>query len=414
MSFRLRLLSFVFVAFYLIFIIFSIEHVCSIFSGVEGYQCANNSYAAYAFGAFLLLLLGFSIPILGRSYSACLLWLMYYFHVAPSILIFSRLSAASFEEFIIFSLMVFLSYLILVYVARLKIPKIGLVYFKSGLNHWLLFFVACFFVFVVINGLGFNFNPPSIDDVYDLRAEYKEKVTPLVGYIAVLIGYFLSPVFIVLSVILFGSGHNKRAVLFLCSAVFLSYLIYSSAGFKSVAFMPVVTLLACLLFRRVENIGFSLNCLFLLLLVMAWVGYVFFDFSILLEHWVRRALIVPGMTVAYFYDYSVVYGFSADVAAPNVISKMYFGTDGSANAGFIGDGIARFGISLFWINILLLLIFVKLPELLLGSLEGPYVPALFISTAYALSNSSITTVFLTYGFLPLLIFLYFYKRILVK
>lgn len=414
MTFRLRLISITFIALYLIFIMVALEHVCAIFSHVEGYQCSEVNYTAYFFGVLFLLLLGLSIPILGQSYSSCLLWLMYYFHVIPSVLVFSRLSVADIDDTIIFLLLVFLSYLLLVCVTKIKIPNVGLVYFNHRVSHWLLSACFLFFVVVVINALGFNFNPPSIDDVYDLRADYKSKVTPLVGYLAILTGYFLSPVFVVLSVVLFNSGSRSRAFIYLFASAFLSYLIYSSAGFKSVAFMPVVTLLACLLFRVTKNIGFLLNALFLVLIIAAWMFYLLFDFPILLEHWVRRALIVPGMTVAYFYDYAMSYGFGSDIVAPKAVSITYFGTDGSANAGFIGDGIARFGRDMFWVNVLLLLIFVKLPEFLLGRLDGPYVPALFISTAYALSNSSITTAFFTYGFMPLIVFVYFYKRLLVK
>ncbi|MCG6542265.1 hypothetical protein MCB86_19515 [Pseudomonas sp. KSR10] len=414
MTLRLSILSAATVFVYLLLINVSLDRICSVFSEVQGYQCNDPNFSITILGCILLMLLALCIPILGRSYSACLLWLMYYFHVVPSILVFSRLNGAAFEDFAIFSSLVFITYFFLVYASRIKVPVVELLYLKPGLNHLLLSACVIFFVFFVVSNLGFNLNPPSIDDVYDVRAEYKSRVTPLVGYLAVLTGYFLSPVFVVLSVVYWDSRLKYKALFFICVASFLSYLIYSSAGFKSVAFMPVVTLLSCLLFRKSENLGLLLNFLFLALLIFAWFLFIAFDLSIVLDHWVRRALVVPGMTVAYFYDYSIGFGFDANGSIPNLISKTYFGTDGSANAGFIGDGIARYGVDLFWINILLLFLFVRLPELLLGKLDGPYIPALFISTAYALSNSSITTVILTYGFLPLIIFVYFYKRVLVK
>lgn len=414
MILRLRFLSAAMVFLYLVLLNYSIDHVCFVFSDVQGYQCGAQELSSAALAWVLLMIIGLSIPITGQSYSSCLLWLLYYFHVVPTMFVFIRLSGVDSGDFKTFALLVFVSFLTLIYASRIKFPAVQLIYFKSGVSHWLLATCVVLFVFFVVSNLGFSFSPPSIDDVYSVRAEYKDRVTPLVGYLAVLTGYFLSPAFVVLASVYWGEAAKTKSLLLICIASFLSYMIYSSAGFKSVAFMPVVTLLSCLLFRRFNNVGLLLNVLFLLLLVVAWGLFVVFDLGILLEHWVRRALVVPGMTVAYFYDYSLSHGAGSYVSLPNIISKTYFGTDGSANAGFIGDGIARYGINLFWVNILSLFIFVRIPEIFLGRLEGPYVSALFISTAYALSNSSITTVIFTYGFLPLIIFVYFYKRALVK
>jgi len=410
MKVKYRVISQILVFIYILVIVLSFERICSIFSTVQGYQCESSSIFLYIFNGLLLVALSSILPVTDKRVSSVFAWLLFYFHVTPSVLFFSSITGANFFESMVFIVPVLISCTFLFMVSRAKLLTILFVRIPGRVLDLSIIFIFLAFSVLIVQNLGLKLDAPSITDVYGVRADYKKSVSNLVSYIVVLSGFFLSPVLIVLGIYKFGQNQRCLAALFFFMSFSLSYLIFSSAGFKSIAFMPLVTFFGCLFFLKVRYFGLALNFAFLGLLVFSWTLIFLFDFGIVLDHWVRRSLVVPGMNVAYFYEYIDFNGVSRDIHYPSVISKTYYGTDGSANSGFIGDGVSRFGTGFFWINILLVLFYVKIPDVFSRRYASPYIAALFISSAYALSNSSITTVLITYGFIPLVIFCLLFQR----
>ena len=122
-----------------------------------------------------------------------------------------------------------------------------------------------------------------------------------------------------------------------------------------------------------------------------------FGWEIVLYHWIRRVFISPGMNTTYFF----VYLYYFDVFKgypPEIVSKYYYGTDGSANAGLFGDAIGRFGVLGLFLNSFLLLMSLKFLDSLSRSGDPIVSGSLSFLAGYAISNSSLSTVLFSYGF----------------
>ncbi|WP_312105698.1 MULTISPECIES: hypothetical protein [Gammaproteobacteria] len=399
---------------YLVCLISLYGVVCNKFQDVVGYQCGQPSYASYMFGGSLLLLCSLFIGLTDDKVSSGILWILFYFHVVPSVLFLNTTIHIDFIEYMGFSLFVVISYSVVAVAAGYSFTFAPLVKYGEDFGGFLLVFLFIAFVFVLVKDFGIELNPPSIFDVYEVRDRYLGSVSFLGGYVAVLSGYLLAPLLSVIGVLLFARDKRRKCGVFLVvSAFFISYLVFSSSGLKSVAFMPVMVILFLCFLRYMKRygVGFCLNLFFFVVVMAAWVLYVL-GFEDALIHWARRALVVPGMNVAYFYEFSLMKGFEDYLTAPNAISMYYYGTDGSANAGFIGDSIYRFGLAFSGIGFLVILLFCGVADFFSGVRAKNIMP-LFLPSAYALANSSLSTVLFTYGFVPMVLLVYLNRRFLV-
>jgi len=366
------------------------------------------------FGGSLLLLCSLFIGLTDDKVSSGILWILFYFHVVPSVLFLNTTIHIDFIEYMGFSLFVVISYSVVAVAAGYSFTFAPLVKYGEDFGGFLLVFLFIAFVFVLVKDFGIELNPPSIFDVYEVRDRYLGSVSFLGGYVAVLSGYLLAPLLSVIGVLLFARDKRRKCGVFLIvSAFFISYLVFSSSGLKSVAFMPVMVILFLCFLRYMKRygVGFCLNLFFFVVVMAAWVLYVL-GFEDALIHWARRALVVPGMNVAYFYEFSLMKGFEDYLTAPNAISMYYYGTDGSANAGFIGDSIYRFGLAFSGIGFLVILLFCGVADFFSGVRAKNIMP-LFLPSAYALANSSLSTVLFTYGFVPMVLLVYLNRRFLV-
>jgi hypothetical protein len=257
----------------------------------------------------------------------------------------------------------------------------------------------------MINIFGFNFDLPSILHVYGVRSEYKEQVTFLSGYVAIIGGFAISPLLILFALRFFRYNPLTSTIMLFLST-FLSLIIYANSGFKSVAFAGIAAGFGYMIFKRVNRVGFFLAVFIplgiLINVFLAWA----FGLEIFLYHWIRRVFLVPGMITSYYYEFIIPSGIYHLNNAPSVISHTYFGTDGSANAGIIGDGIAKFRYLGLLLNMMLFVIILKISDSV--SKHGNYAMsgAAFLIQAYAISNSSLTTVMVTYGYFLVIICLY--------
>ena len=131
-------------------------------------------------------------------------------------------------------------------------------------------------------------------------------------------------------------------------------------------------------------------------LAMVVIG-IFDDTNPVFAHWYRRAFVVPGIHTNLFYNYignSISEGYPN---MPSVVSHLYYGTDGSANSGLYGDGLARAGFIGAAFTVLIFGVLLKTMDAVTTNIPSSLSTAFFLPTAYALSNSSTTSVILTYG-----------------
>ncbi|WP_250150965.1 hypothetical protein [Photorhabdus akhurstii] len=160
--------------------------------------------------------------------------------------------------------------------------------------------------------------------------------------------------------------------------------------------------------KGTRSISNSVINIILYLFLTAGILYFVFDFYDPLIHWLRRVFFTPTLNTYYFYDYIYNTNSEFTTEAPQIVSQIYYGTSGSANTGFIGDGIARYGtlgliINFFIFNMLLF-------AMNLSSKKVPFEfsTTLYLPFVYTISNSAITALLLTYGLLALSILLFLF------
>ncbi|WBT38289.1 hypothetical protein [Hyphomicrobium sp. DMF-1] len=379
---------------------------CDAFAYVPGYdRCRIPSVSSALPSLVIAVLPAFLLPVRPTAGTG-IIWIVYFMHVFGAVAVAPFLSDLT-QDTLFFSLFISLSFIVVSLASNLTtIPFISFRINSTILNASALIVIIAALSFILTR-FSVSFNLPSIYDVYDVRADFVDKISDgggVDGYVMLISAYSLVPIGAILSFITYKRSSVLSASFFLMSAL-VTLVIYSVAAFKSSVFIFLLVSMIYIYvgdkepFRRLLLI-FSVVLAFALILDLSGVH------SDSLIHWFRRVFIVPGLNVQFYLD---EFGFFNDVAvpdAPSIISRVYFETDGSANAGLYGNGLARGG----WHGILFVLFIFYLIASLANTIGGR-VPlrisiSLLFPSAYALSNSSITTVILSYGLMVNFIFLY--------
>ncbi|WP_374498583.1 hypothetical protein [Zoogloea sp.] len=374
--------------------------VCDMFSEVVGYQCRDQGTEEWLLFGLISVLPVFFMPLIGKSPSAVVLWVVYLSHLIPSVIVMRAISEVPFEVALMWTVAIVVLFVLIVFLSKNRLDirlKLSIRY-ETASNF--LIFIGAVFVILMVNTYGFSIEPPSIDDVYGVRSEYKDALaasgSAFMGYVPILGGFSVAPLLLLLAVRFYRS-HSLRSWLMVFLSLFLSFVIYSSAGFKSVAFSSLVVFLAYFVLRRVKNYGYFLSMAIPFFVFFNFICAYLFGWEIVLYHWIRRVFISPGMNTTYFFDY--LYYFDVFKGyPPEIVSKYYYGTDGSANAGLFGDAIGRFGVLGLFLNSFLLLMSLKFLDSLSRSGDPIVSGSLSFLAGYAISNSSLSTVLFSYGF----------------
>lgn len=402
------------ILFYLIFLLFIFDLMSVTFKDVEGYGNFKVDSLYFLLSGIMLILASFLLPTCINAISNSILWLVYFYHVIPSVFFFHAVTQTSLLHSVFFTAIILVAYVFFANVIlRLNCGHLKL-FLLDVRTSFLIFgiFVVISFL-ILLNDFGFSLKPPSIYDVYGLRAEYKDNVSLIGGYAAIFNGYVFSPILMFFGFVFFKKNKFIYALLCVFISLVLSYHVYASAGFKSVAFMSFTVLIYTAIFFIFNKVDFGTihSMVFFVVVGVASIFYII-GFEDIALHWVRRSLIMPGINSAYYYLYQISYGFDNLIPAPLIISNFYYGTTGSANTGLIGDGIYRYGIHFFWINIFYFVLSLKLIDIIIGYRSRMF-SSLFVPAAYAFANSSITTVFVTYGFFLVLFFIFIFNRVVI-
>lgn len=417
---RLILLPFIIIILYIVYIVYMYKLVGDTFNGVEGYNYSTNiDY----YSMILIGILAFfpSIFIFSKfnqnKPSGIIIVLIYLIHIIPSI-IFYGFFKVDIDSFIDISWPFFISSSFSIFVLMyfmldkfyIKIPKFKGVTFSEKTYNIFIAFLSILTITYIWYKFG-SLKYISIFHVYETRKLYKETVDLLSGYIIINSGYILSP-FLVLYA--FTQRFLTR-IFFLISGVFLSMLIFSNTGFKSVALMWIYVFLIFIYLKKIKIRYLPIQFLLFFIILIISINIIgqILNLDFIYLHWIRRLLLSAGMNTTYFYDYIITHNLSYLKNAPFVVSLNYFGTEGSANTGFIGDGMSRYFYVGIWFNYLILFFALKLLDSLYVSLKQINSKIVLLSLtfpiSYAVSYSRTTSIFITYG-LILLLFLFYWRK----
>ena len=388
-------------------VLMGFAEICEVFSRIPGYSCRDISAMEAFFFSFIAVLPAFLLPI-NNNAGTGIIWIVYLFHVNSGMIALPYFIDVGLRD-LYFALFITISYALLsVLSSRIRVtPPIIKV---SQISILLL-------LIVVIGGgllmlwsfFSIRLEIPSIYDVYGVRADYKETLlrsgNPIAGYLPMLSGFLFAPISIYLT---FHFVETKRFILgfvFGFMAVAHSFSVYSVTGFKSVAFLFIATLGFLVLLRKAPRPVYRMCFLVLaVFIVSAFIATIGLSETVF-HHWVRRVLLVPGMNLAYYYDIIGFWNLNGMDNAPSRISHIIYRTDGSANSGLIGNGLARGGILGLLINYGFFYGFIVLINSVTRDIPKYVSVSLAFPASYAFSNSSVTTVYLSYGGFFMAIFL---------
>ncbi|QIL42838.1 hypothetical protein G7045_00410 [Acidovorax sp. HDW3] len=392
--------------------------ICDFFSMVEGYQCPNKNQAISDTAITLVycLIPGFFIRYKIFRPSDLLILLVYLMHYLGIIITYPNLNIAQFDWW---RPIVCLSFTLVIIVNNIKFSYLNIRFkpvkkLSIGLSFFILFIFYFGCVLLIFRENGLNLSPPNITDVYGVREAFVNNSSLLGGYVSVISGYVLSPFMMVLALLFWNRDKVGKAAMVFIASIFLSFVIYSATGFKSVAFSSFTVILFYIFLKTKDFYAIKILSLLAITIYTFYLALPFSLINIVALHWIRRVFIVPGMNVNYFFDYFVNNNSEGWSNAPFIVSEIYYGTSGSANAGLIGDGLARAGWLGLVFNMFLFFLTLKFVDIFKTE-KNKYLYGAMISTVgYALSNSSITTIFLTYGLFFIIILFIVFDRFLEK
>ena len=269
--------------------------------------------------------------------------------------------------------------------------------------------VAAALYAIVISSFGLPTSLPSLSEIYDVRAEFRDLARDggrLSAYAVPWVANVINP-------LLIAWGATRRRTTVLGLGVAGQLLIFGITGLKSVLLSAVLIVLVIVILRdggRRFGAWVLLGALGVLVLGMleSQLG----DGRLLSGVLVRRTFVVPGQLTGLYVDYYAVHDkawlshsvlggivpHASGLAPPKVVGGQYF-VDVNANANVWADGYANFGELGMVLATGLLAVVLRLYDHAAVGLSPRLATALFAVPAVTLTNSALLTSLLTHGVL---------------
>lgn len=380
---------------------FLYHDVSTIFSEVQGFTYTASQLGLIVFSCALAILPVTYLPIRSSRVSSSILWVLYYSFYVPAIALPQHIVHLDVFDIVMWMMLIAVGFLITAVghylpVRRLRRPDLG------SRGYFIFLMSACFlFIFVTFINFGMDLKFSGLDDVYGQRAVYKDELaasgSSIAGYVVILSGYWLAPVML-LSGLYFNKMKLRYGWWLIGFGIFLSAYIYSVAAFKSIALSFVLVLAYAQLMKMRGGIGAKVSFAIISTVFLSWTLSAVPGLDFISHHLVRRVFLVPGMNASYFFEYFTRWPGYAQQAPPQAVSLYYYGTNGSANAGFLASGYASLGVA----GVILAAIFAAallwITNIVTRGLPYVLVAAGFFMQSYALSNSALGTTMISYGF----------------
>lgn len=266
------------------------------------------------------------------------------------------------ENYIYFLIVFLICFIYLLLNKRTKPTIIGSLIKPVSLKYYipLIYVFYGFAIIILVTTFGFKFTIPSLDDVYDVRAQYKEisKGSLLSRYLVGWMGYIVN-IFVFLIAL-----KKKNRSLLLFTIVFQFY-IFSIMALKSHLATMLLVFIIYIFFTRNKTISFDKFFISLITFVISLPIIDFFLDGILLQTLItRRIFIVPSQLTYYHFEYFVerpktfwaqsfmgrIVDYPYKMKPPNIIGLEYFNRpDMTAVVNFFMEGftaMSYFGIFL--------------------------------------------------------------------
>jgi len=420
----LRLKFYFYTILWEVFLLWLARKVFDTFYNIKGYDInyQETDPIIIFFSLFLASMPSFFIPLNNKKPSTVFFVIFYYFHVIPSTLLFPIILNNYNENviliFVIFFNIIYISYLVLYQLLLRNIKIINMKILNNKFRYWFLFFVNLFIaleLIMLIKVFGFSLSLPSIFKVYTQRGIFKEELNDLpriISYIIINSCYVTSPFLTIKGI---TSKNIIYKFFFISAGLFLIFYIFSLTGYKNSLFGILFSIVSYFMLKNSKIVTLTLSKFIVFLALASGTINLFIHnqlFETELIHWFRRISLTQGMNVAYHIDwvlkneklltYDAVYKNSAQI-----ISKVYYGEVGNAPAGILGSMLEFYGIIGIFLTFILLTIILVFLDNLARYFKEEVIISLSIPICYAITGTSITSIFFTYGFVLLILLFYF-------
>lgn len=311
------------------------------------------------------------------------------------------------------------SFLLLTLVARVslvRLPVAGLdprMYLELLLMSSTVTSIGLLLYFGVPTALPNPLNP------YGVRLAYRAAVDSLpamLRYMVLWQANVVNPLLLVLSL-------ERRRPVWAVVSIVGQLVVYGHSGFKTVLFAPLVAVVVWWMLGRGLRARSASATLVGGSLAASILAFGVFRDLLVPTFLFRRLTAVPGLLLGYYYEYfsthptlglsqSILKGLTHSpyaTPAPFVIGAQYFSNpDVSANAGFLADGFANFGVPGMFFAAALVGLAVQLLRNVGRGVPERVSVAVALMPGFALVNSAALTVLLTHGLGLAIVVLYLY------
>ena len=282
-----------------------------------------------------------------------------------------------------------------------------------------LFLVGSAVFSIVYNGgLRFNFDLTN-DVVYENRLAAR-------GSIDLLTNYFRNnAMFVIIPIIAIAFLLKRKYVMFILAIVVL-LMLFSVDSLKIVIFLIVVSIIAAVIITT--KVSKSIIKWLLTLNVFVILCYVLTGDILAIDYLVKRVYFLPAIIGNCFYEFvgengnqvffssllirlGIITNYAySEIQLPFLIGRYYFGSINiSANTGGFGSAFAYGDYALILIPVLYAYMF-RILDRVTCRIEPKYYISFIILNAYVITNASISTVIIVYGYVAGLILLMIMNR----
>jgi len=236
----------------------------------------------------------------------------------------------------------------------LKVPR----FVETEREFWVVFLLVAGLLYgVVLGKYGFPTQLPSLGEVYAQRSEFRREIAGIGAYAFFWTAKAVNP-------LLVAKGFLDRNPILILAGVVGQFALFAMSGMKAILFSPLLFAAILLaLWPKGKYFGNWVVWGLLSLIAGAVILDSYVQFSLVLDLFVRRLVVVPGLNTSYYLDFfstnpKVFLGhsiFSGIVNYPYeelpamVVGDAYFGHVGSevdvrSNANIWADAYASFGL----------------------------------------------------------------------
>ena len=406
--------SMIYVCLFITLIIFAIEELSEYFA-YYGINFFKPSISIYFFIYFFSLL---PIPFLPRFIklpSDYILLFIYVLTYVPAVVVpFFIVEENLFNnEYILFLFVFFLCFVFLLKRKPDKKRNIILSLTKQLNIYWFnfsLFLIYLISTIVFIINFGFNFEVPSLLDVYDVRLQYREVVSDSL-FSAYMVGWMAY----IINILTFLRGVQTKNIFMVIFTIVFQFYLFSLMALKShLAVMLLGFLIYIYLNRKIQFKSSTFIKLTLIAFSSLFLIDLFTSSTLAQTLITRRVLIVPAQITYYHFEFfsenvktfwgynifSIFSDYNYNLSPPKLIGDIYFNKpEMTAVVNMFMEGYTAFGyFGVFLVTFVLKFIINTLDVIYLHRSNQNIIMLVFsVIFANTINSSSILTIILTHG-----------------